>query len=146
MWNSTELKKMMVVGSHLSCSQMICKQDGSSTSAMNFTLKLCRMIPCDPDMASTLAARASTADVFQQAAVVWGAPDLCLSRRTLSMFAWRLAAFLRHWKMMPPHTVPMPLKITRPVNMICSTQTATLELVMHAPARSPAGCCSRSMI
>jgi hypothetical protein len=26
MWNSTLLKKMMVVGSHLSCSQMICSR------------------------------------------------------------------------------------------------------------------------
>lgn len=30
MWNSTELKKMMVVGSHLSCSQMICYSNSTA--------------------------------------------------------------------------------------------------------------------
>jgi hypothetical protein len=30
MWNSTELKNMMVVGSHFSCSQMICHSNSTA--------------------------------------------------------------------------------------------------------------------
>jgi hypothetical protein len=44
---------------------------------------------------------------------------------TLSMFALRLAALRLHWKMMPPHTVPTPMKITRPVNMIYTSTPYT---------------------
>lgn len=44
---------------------------------------------------------------------------------TLNMLALRMAALRLHWKIMPPQTVPMPLKITSPVNMICTPQAST---------------------
>lgn len=49
MWNSTELKKMMVVGSHLSCSQTICKQvvDSCSQFCSVYHHARCQATPCD---------------------------------------------------------------------------------------------------